>query len=68
MRVLRAREVIEKTGLSRTCLWRRERAGAFPSRRDLGGGLVGWLESDIDAWIESRPAVGKDSVESGGVA
>jgi len=55
LRIIRTEEVTKKTGLSRTTLWRRERAGHFPPRRDLGGGMVGWLEADVDEWLESRP-------------
>ena len=28
-----------------------------PARRALGGGLVGWLESEIDQWIAGREPV-----------
>jgi len=47
--------VIEATGLSRMTLWRLEKAGHFPARRRLGPNSVAWLESDVTAWIESRP-------------
>jgi prophage regulatory protein len=30
--------------------------GTFPSPISLGGRSVGWLESEIDAWIEERIA------------
>jgi predicted DNA-binding transcriptional regulator AlpA len=32
-----------------------ERAGGFPSRRQITANKVAWLESEIDAWIASRP-------------
>ena len=54
-RLLRAAEVVERVGLSRVTIWRREREGDFPRRVRLGGNSVGWLESDIEAWIETRP-------------
>lgn len=60
MRMLRIREVIDRTGLSRTTIWRRERSGRFPRRRDLGGGLVGWAEDEIDHWLESLPVIGSE--------
>lgn len=53
-RLLRRREVTARTGLSSTTLWRLENLGQFPKRRQLSERLVGWLETDIDAWIESR--------------
>jgi prophage regulatory protein len=57
MKLLRIKQVIEATGLSRMTVWRLEKAGRFPTRRRLGDHAVAWLESDIDAWIESRPRV-----------
>jgi predicted DNA-binding transcriptional regulator AlpA len=40
-------------------IYRLERAGEFPARRRLGRNSVAWLDNDISAWIESRPAVGR---------
>jgi prophage regulatory protein len=57
MRFLRIGDVVQRTGLSRTTIWRREREGRFPPRRSLGGGAVGWLEVEVDRWIEARPAM-----------
>lgn len=57
MKLLRSREVIRVTGLSRMTIWRMERLGLFPARRRLGANSVAWLEGDIQAWIRSRPAV-----------
>lgn len=57
-RIIRMKEVAARTGLNRTTIWRLERAGNFPRRRQLGGGSVGWVESEIDEWIASRPVVG----------
>jgi prophage regulatory protein len=54
-RFLRSPEVTRRVGLSRTSIWRAEKAGRFPPRRVIGGGIVGWLESEVQAWIESRP-------------
>ena len=55
MKLLRIKQVMEATGLSRMTLWRLEKAGEFPTRRRLSSNSVAWLESDIAAWIESRP-------------
>jgi len=57
MRILRAREVIQKTGLSRGTLWRLELGGDFPRRRQIGPQAVGWVSEEVDAWIDSRTQV-----------
>ncbi len=52
--MLRAPQVMARTGLSRTTLWRRVRAGTFPAPHELGQNSIGWLASEITVWIESR--------------
>ena len=54
-RMLRTRQVIRATGLSRTTIWRLEKRGDFPKRRILGPNCVAWLRSEIDQWLETRP-------------
>jgi prophage regulatory protein len=52
--ILREKDVIKFVGLSRTSIWRKERAGLFPARVHLGGGrAIGWRRSDLEAWIQS---------------
>lgn len=55
MAIYRTNKVLEVTGLSRTTLWRKERAGEFPERVQLGAHSVGWLAEEVEAWIASRP-------------
>jgi len=53
--VLRRKQVESRTGLSHSTIYARIAAGLFPSSIDLGGGrAVGWLESEIDQWVQSR--------------
>lgn len=59
-KILRFQEVTELTGLSRSTIWRKERLGLFPKRKQLGLNSVGWLESDIQKWMESLPSVKHD--------
>jgi prophage regulatory protein len=53
-RYIRAPELIRKTGLSASTIWRLEQEGDFPSRRVLGPNSVGWLESEVNRWLHSR--------------
>jgi len=57
MRMLSRDEVVEMTGISSATIWRMERRGAFPSRRQLTEGRVGWLDSEVEEWLETRPVV-----------
>ncbi len=51
-KILRLSEVIELTGLSRSTIDRLEAADSFPQRRRLGAKAVGWVSSEVVAWIE----------------
>ena len=54
MRILREKEVIRVTGLSRSSIWRHERAGSFPARLQLTRRMVGWDCRDIEHWLSTR--------------
>ena len=53
-RILRLGAVLERTGLSRSTLYQMAKEGRFPSQYALGHRAVGWLESDVEAWIMQR--------------
>ncbi len=53
--MLRAPQVMARTGLSRTTIWRRVRAGTFPAPVQLGENSIGWPASEITAWLGERP-------------
>ena len=50
----RKQQVRHATQLSETTIWRLERAGKFPARRQLSANAVGWLRSEVEAWLASR--------------
>ncbi|MBZ5499157.1 MAG: AlpA family phage regulatory protein [Acidobacteriia bacterium] len=52
--ILRAKKVIELTGLSRSTLWRLQRHGKFPRSRRIGDVAVGWLDAEVRGWINGR--------------
>ncbi len=54
-RLLRLPDVSERTGLSRTRINELEGEGRFPTRRRISDRAIGWFESEISAWVESRP-------------
>jgi len=54
LKLLRFTDVRERTGLSRSTVWRLERRGAFPKHVQLSANIVGWLEEDVIEWIRSR--------------
>ena len=59
-RLLTRRQVEVLTGLARSTLYRMMRAGTFPNPIRVGQRAVRWLESEILAWIASRPRATRD--------
>jgi predicted DNA-binding transcriptional regulator AlpA len=47
-------EVLDRIGLSYPTVWNLMRRNEFPRAREMGGKTV-WIESEVDAWILSRP-------------
>lgn len=55
-RVLRLPKVIDKVGLGRDSVYRGVREGWFPKPIKLGERASGWLEHELDAFLEKRAA------------
>jgi prophage regulatory protein len=58
LRFIRFTAVRDRTGLSRSTIWRLEDRGAFPRHKQLSTNAVGWLEQEIDQWVRSRLPTG----------
>jgi prophage regulatory protein len=54
--IIREPECRRLSGLSRSTRWRLERAGKFPRRRQISDNAVGWLKSELLAWLASKAA------------
>lgn len=52
--IQRRRQVEARTGLSRSSIYQYIKEGLFPPPVSLGRRWVGWLESNVSAWIEGR--------------
>lgn len=53
--MLRVSDVLKRTGMSRTSLYRKLRQGAFPAPLELGSNAIGWESTTVADWIASRP-------------
>jgi prophage regulatory protein len=54
MHFLRLPKVKEKTGLSRSTIYLAISRGTFPPPVSLGARSVGWIDADVDEWIQQR--------------
>lgn len=65
LRVLRLRHVIQRVGLSRSTIYDRINPKSsrydesFPKPIKIGASAIGWIESSISEWIESRIELGR---------
>lgn len=55
LEIIRLPMVLRLTGLSRTSIWRKVRAGDFPAPVDLGPNAMGWFAGEIAGWLSDRP-------------
>jgi prophage regulatory protein len=54
LKLLRFPDVRDRTGLSRSTIWRLERRGVFPKHRRILSNAVAWVEEEVMAWIRSK--------------
>jgi prophage regulatory protein len=54
MRIIRRHELTDKVGYCLAHICRLERQGLFPQRIRLGRRAVGWVEEEVEAWLQER--------------
>ncbi len=52
-RILRLNTVLDRTGLSRSTLYRKIQIGTFPKQIRIATRCAGWRESAINAWMRN---------------
>ena len=52
--IIRLKDVMALTGLSRSTIYLRMVQGKFPNKINLGSRAVGWISSEVNEWIEER--------------
>ncbi|QSY07361.1 AlpA family phage regulatory protein [Burkholderia pseudomallei] len=74
LKILRRKQVLARLSIANATLydWQDERSPrydpTFPKRIRLSAHSVGWLEHEIDAWIESRIACSREQRLSAGAS
>ena len=54
--ILRRRQVEARTGLPKSSIYLAIQQGEFPRPINIGKRAGGWLECDINAWVQERIA------------
>lgn len=53
--IIRIEELEKRIGVRKSSIYALIRRGEFPAPVQLLDRASGWLDSDIDAWLKSRP-------------
>lgn len=52
-RIIRLKTVLQRTGLSRSTLYRKISQGTFPKQIRIAARCAGWRESAVNAWLSN---------------
>jgi prophage regulatory protein len=52
--IMRRKDVESKTGLKRSTLYELMQRGRFPKPISIGPRAVGWIENEVESWIEEK--------------
>lgn len=55
LKIIRPSELSEILNLSTVTIWRMEKRGDLPPRKQIGKRAVGWTRKSIEQWLDSRP-------------
>ena len=53
-KIMRLPQVMKDTGLARSTIYKKITENTFPKQISLGAKSVGWVEADVQEWIEKR--------------
>jgi len=60
--ILRLPAVKTRTGLSRSTIYLRISEGSFPKPVSLGGRAVGWIEAEVNDWLNQQIEASRKAV------
>lgn len=59
LKVLRAKDVAEMTGLSRSSIYKKVADNQFPRQIKLGARASGWLLDEVTCWLNNQIAMSR---------
>jgi prophage regulatory protein len=66
--ILRLPAVKTRTGLSRSTIYLRVSQGTFPKPVSLGGRAVGWLEAEVQEWLQRQIEASREAAACARIA
>lgn len=76
IRILRRKQLEDKTGLSRSVIYAKLKPNpkrpndydcTFPKPISMGAKSVGWIESEVDVWLEQKIKSSRQALEASNV-
>tara|TARA_R110000822_G_scaffold60287_2_gene150160 strand:- start:18446 stop:18673 length:228 start_codon:yes stop_codon:yes gene_type:complete len=64
--IIKLPTVKKRCGLSRSSIYKYISENTFPKPISLGGRSVGWLESEIEGWVEQQISLSRGEHHSSG--
>ena len=64
--ILRLSTVTSRTGLARSTIYLRVAEGTFPKPIPLGGRAVGWIEAEVEDWLNEQISRSRSQAEDFG--
>lgn len=61
---LRLNDVLALTGLSRSSIYHLMKTREFPASVPLGRKAVGWVQEEIDGWVQARIRLRQAALEA----
>lgn len=58
-RILRMKDVVKVTGLSRSAIYQKVSTGLFPRQIKLGERATGWLSHEVTGWLNQQITVSR---------
>lgn len=62
--ILRLPAVKAHTGLSRSTIYLRIAEGKFPAPVSLGGRAIGWIEAEVNEWLQKQIEASRKAIDS----
>jgi prophage regulatory protein len=56
MTIWKLKKLMAEVPLSKSSIYAKIKEGTFPAPIPLGGRAVGWLQSEIEAWVTTQAA------------
>lgn len=56
IKLIRLPEVVARTGMGKSSIWARAKAGTFPQPVKLGPRTTAWVASEVDRWAADAVA------------